>query len=397
MKYVLYALSAFVFFVSSAAGADFRVCTYSLLNYSTENEDGRTPRFKMIIDSLQPDILVVQDIAEQDAAFNFFTGALDPHTWSLSGFNDGPGTDNMLYFKIDDLSFLDVKYHPTALRDIAEYRLWIKSTGDTLYIFSVHLTTGDNAEDETARMAEVQVLQSRLLEVVSENPLAKIFVCGNYNFYRMEEPGYMRLMLSATSVLADPLNGWVRNDETNAKFYTQSTRTAADGACGGGATGGLDDRFDMILFNYIMQEYYVADSYTAFGNDGQSRLNSSINNPPNTLVSPELAEALRCASDHLPVFADFVFSESVPVREQELVSTPLRIYPMPASAGSVLEVSLPESTAFSVIIADMFGRTVHTVSGVGRHTFPLPELAPGVYVCRVEGQPALSSTFVVVR
>lgn len=396
MKYVFCLLCALVLSASITTGADLRVCTYSLLNYSTDNEDGRTARFKMIVDTLQPDILVVQDVADQDAVFKFFTEALDPNTWSLSPFNDGPDTDNMLFFKTDDLSYLDVQYHATELRDIAEYRLWIKSTDDTLHIFSVHLTSGDAAEDETARMAEVQVLQSRLLEMWGENPTAKIFVCGNYNFYRMEEPGYMRLTLSATSMLMDPLNGWVRNDEDNARFYTQSTRFTADGACGGGATGGLDDRFDMILFNYAVQERYVAESYAAFGNDGQSRLNSSINNPPNTLVSPELAEALRCASDHLPVFADFIFSEPVPVRETQF-SVPLRIYPMPATAGSVLEVSLPETTAFSVAIADMFGRTVYTISGVGQHTFPLPEFAPGVYVCRVEGYPALSTTFVVVR
>lgn len=396
MKYV-YSLLCFLLFSGSfAAGADFRVCTYSLLNYSAQNEDGRTPRFKMILDTLQPDILVVQDIGDENSAFKFFTEALDPNLWSLSPYDDGPDTDNMLYFKIEDLSFLDVKYHATASRNIAEYRLWIKSTGDTLHVVSVHLTSGNTAEDETARMAEVQVLQSRLLEIVSGDLDAKILVCGDYNFYGTTELGYMRLMMSATSVLIDPVNGWVRNDESNAKLYTQSTRMTADGACGGGDNGGLDDRFDMILFNYVMQDNYVADSYTAFGNDGQNRLNSSINDPANTLVSPELAEALRCASDHLPVFADFSFSDPVPVRETASF-VPLRIYPMPATAGTVLEVSLPEATSFSVVIADIFGRTVYTASGLGHQTFSLPELVPGVYVCRVEGHPTLNTTFVVAR
>lgn len=396
MKYVVCLLGAVLFATAVATGADVRVCTYSLLNYSTQNEDGRTPRFKMILDTLQPDILVVQDIGDENSAVKFFTEALDPNLWSLSPYDDGPDTDNMMYFNIEDLSFLDVKYHATDFRNIAEYRLWIKSTGDTLYIVSVHLTSGNTAEDETARMAEVQVLQSRLLEIVSVDQKAKILVCGNYNFYGTTELGYMRLMMSATSVLTDPLNGWVRNDESNAKLYTQSTRMTADGACGGGDNGGLDDRFDMIFFNYMTQDNYVADSYTAFGNDGQNRLNSSINDPANTLVSPELAEALRCASDHLPVFADFSFSDPVPVQETASFA-PLRIYPMPATAGTILEVSLPDATSFSVVIADIFGRTVYTASGLGHHKFSLPELVPGVYVCRVEGHPMLSTTFVVAR
>lgn len=394
MKYALFLLCALLSCVTAAADVPLRVCTWSLLNYSAANEDGRTARFKTVLDEIRSDILVVQDITEQDIVYKLFTEALDPTVWSLTPFNDGPDSDNMLYFKIAELSFIDATYHATSFRDIAEYRLWLKNADDTLYVFSVHLTAGNTAEDETARLAEVQVLHDRLLQIAGENPTANIIVCGNFNFYSPDEPGYMRLLMSATSTLADPLNGWERNDEAFAGMYTQSTRTAADGACGGGATGGLDDRFDLMLVNYLTQGNYVQDSYTAFGNDGQNRLNASVTDPPNMIVSADMAEALRCASDHLPVFADFVFAASVPVREPEK-SVPVRIRPMPATDGAVLDINLSAAVS-SVVITDMVGRTVYTISVAGQQSIPLPDLAPGVYMCRIEGTtPAIP--FVVVR
>ena len=54
--------------------------------------------------------------------------------------------------------------------------------------------------------------------------------------------------------------------------------------------------------------YYVPDSYTAYGNDGK-HFNISINVQPNDAVSADVANSLYYASDHLPVYADFVFSD----------------------------------------------------------------------------------------
>jgi len=49
---------------------------------------------------------------------------------------------------------------------------------------------------------------------------------------------------------------------------------------------------------------YIDNTITSFGNDGE-HLNMSINDGTNSVVSPEVADALYEASDHLPVFADF--------------------------------------------------------------------------------------------
>ncbi|MDZ7764315.1 MAG: hypothetical protein U5K00_07790 [Melioribacteraceae bacterium] len=94
---------------------------------------------------------------------------------------------------------------------------------------------------------------------------------------------------------------------------TQSTRTTA---FGGGATGGLDDRFDLILFSQSVNDYggisYVDDSYTNIGNDG-NHYDLELIDMPNDAVPDSIAEALYYSSDHLPVTVDLVFKNALPV------------------------------------------------------------------------------------
>jgi hypothetical protein len=50
---------------------------------------------------------------------------------------------------------------------------------------------------------------------------------------------------------------------------------------------------------------YKPGSYVIYGNDGK-HFNKAINKPKNRVVSPEMAEALYEASDHLPVVINLV-------------------------------------------------------------------------------------------
>jgi len=103
------------------------------------------------------------------------------------------------------------------------------------------------------------------------------------------------------------------NQSQYAQYHTQSPRTRQ---FGGGATGGMDDRFDMILLSQAVFEAgdisYVPNSYTAYGNDGL-HFNDSINRPPNNAVGQTIADAIHYASDHIPVFASFTFDNPIPV------------------------------------------------------------------------------------
>ena len=74
------------------------------------------------------------------------------------------------------------------------------------------------------------------------------------------------------------------------------------------STGGLDDRFDLILVSQSVKDSggitYIPGSYTTFGNDG-NHLNRALNELPNAVVEDDIATALYYSSDHLPVYADF--------------------------------------------------------------------------------------------
>lgn len=375
-----------------------RVCTYYALNYSQDNEDNRAAQFKAVVEEIKPDILVMQDIADAESATHFFTTALDPQVWSLSVFNDGPGTDQMLYFKFDKLAFLEAVYHPTKHRNIAEYRLLVKSTNDTLVVFSVHFTSGDSEEDATARSGEATALQMRLLELFPHSN-RDIVVCGNFNFYAASEMGYTRLTSWDSSILFDPVTVWERDTEEWASVYTQSTRWTADGNCGGGVGGGLDDRFDLILFAPSMVQRYIPNSYTAYGNDSTPRLNAPINEPANTKLSAELAAAVRCASDHLPVYADFVFDTPTGIHDNTASLLGVSVYPAPVVEHGIVSIVSPVSQQLSVVITDITGRVCANFSiaaEAGQQTFALPVLSAGVYWCRVLSTAGATHTAFIV-
>lgn len=366
------------------AADTLRICTYNLLNYSMSNEDGRTQYFRAIMDEIQPDVLLAQEVVEQESAFKFFQEALQPIIWSLSPFTDGPDSDNMLFFRSDLLSYIDEIQHPTALRNISEYRLLLKSTQDTLHLFSLHLKAGDQTDETEARAAEAQILQNRILNIYENNNDAKIVVAGDFNIYSTAETAYARLLNSATSLLVDPLNGWERNTAEFAGVYTQSTRVAADANCGGGVTGGLDDRFDMILYSTSLMAHYVDGSYTTFGNDGLPRLNDPINDPPNTAVSGAMADALRCASDHLPIFADFAFSEPTSTPEIPLTVIGGSVYPLPVTDRLFVRYRTDEPEIVAIHLMDQLGNIVQVFTdqqwSVGEQALQLPmEVSSGCY------------------
>jgi hypothetical protein len=108
--------------------------------------------------------------------------------------------------------------------------------------------------------------------------------------------------------LMDPIHktGKWHDKSRHKRFHTESTRKSK---YGGGTGGGLDDRFDMILISYGLDQagklIYRPGSYVIYGNDGK-HLNKAVNKPKNKIVSSDIADALYMASDHLPVIIDLV-------------------------------------------------------------------------------------------
>jgi endonuclease/exonuclease/phosphatase family metal-dependent hydrolase len=205
---------------------------------------------------------------------------------------------------------------PTSFRDITEFRMKIKkgaAKGTKFRIYSVHFSEGAGAKKK--RKNEALTLRSYLDGLL---PNELFVVCGTFNMMKSTENAFKILardQVNNNGRLMDPIHkkGKWHDKTKHRPIHTESTRKSK---FGGGKGGGLDDRYDMILISYGLEEnetlIYSDGSFSVFGNDGK-HLNKAVNKPKNKIVSPDIADALYMASDHLPVIIDLV-----PQEESEL-------------------------------------------------------------------------------
>jgi len=199
-----------------------------------------------------------------------------------------------------------------------------------IYAYNIHLKAGST--DLGTRLSEVINLRANA-DALGDG--RNLIYLGDFNFYRVDEPGFQRLRSSGNGAGVDPIDPnqslfWPL--PSNAEIHTQSTRNSSIGD--GGAFGGMDDRFDMQIVSSELLDgeglSYIGpsstglealdDSYQAFGNDGFS-YNDAINGTFVGRSQPAaVLNALHAFSDHLPVVAD---------------------YQLPASMNAMLSSALP--------------------------------------------------------
>jgi endonuclease/exonuclease/phosphatase family metal-dependent hydrolase len=291
--------------------------SYNLLNYPGTDAAIRNPYFRTVIRNSNPDILVVQEMQSQAGMNGFLSNVLNAsgNNYSAGTFIDGPDTDNGIFFRTSKFIFISSTPIRTALRDISEFKvIHINYPADTLHIFSVHLKASEGTANENLRAAEADSLRKVTNAL---HPNALYIVLGDFNIYRSGEPAYIKLLeinQNNTGHFIDPIQGMAGtwNNPSYAVYHTQSPRVRA---FGGGATGGMDDRFDMILMSPVISStnggiIFIPGSYTPYGNDG-AHYNDSINRRPNNAVPDSVADALHYSSDHIPVFAMFRFGNTI--------------------------------------------------------------------------------------
>lgn len=350
-----------VFQVSAGFAQDtISLMSYNLLAYYTDALDSttRNPYYRVITNNYQPDIIVTQEIKSQSGAAGFLNNVLKPVNpdYQIGPYFQGPDTNRSIYFKSSKFNCIDNLIINTGLRDINHFILIHKESGDTLHVFSLHLKASSGVTNEAQRKSEIDSLRK-----VTDNfsSTDAYIVAGDFNIYSANEPAYIRLKeenTNGTGHFVDPLTltgSW--NNPAYAIHHTQSPRVRS---FGGGVTGGLDDRFDMILFSPSIQSSgkvrYVPNSTVAVGNDGM-HYNDSINRLPNTAVSNTMAAALHYASDHLPVMAKFVFVNGWPSGISS-VKQKLNLYPQPASQVLFIEGATIYEASYTV--TDISGRIV---------------------------------------
>lgn len=306
-----------VFALFSQAQDTISFMSYNLLNYPGSTAATRNPSFRTIMADANPDILVVQEISQPVGFTDFLSNVLNFSSaiYTAGTFVDGPDSDNGIYYKAGKYSFISNTPIATALRDISEFKLRHLASGDTLVIYSVHLKSSNSNADELARAAETDSLR----KVTNQHIASRNFlVCGDFNIYKSSEQCYINLTQTGANNngkfndVISMTGTW--NNASYAAYHTQSPRTTS---FGGGASGGLDDRFDLILFSNAIYNAggldIVTGSYKAYGNDG-AHYNLALNTGPFTTYSQTLSTALHDVSDHIPVMVNMVYNSPLPVK-----------------------------------------------------------------------------------
>lgn len=366
-RFLLILITFFCTGYSQAQVDTLRIATYNLLNFPDATSNSRITHFRTVLDSIDPDILVVQELTAATGLTTFLNEVMNNNgnDYLAAPFIDGFDTDNGLFYKSEKIMLLGNQNIQTSLRAITEYVLLSNEVQFSIY--SIHLKASQGSDNENKRLAEATILRTKLNSLFSSS---NFIVAGDFNIYRSTEPAYTKLTGSEADndgKLFDPINrpGNWHNTFTFRSIHTQSTRTTA---FGDGSTGGLDDRFDLILVSKSVLESggleVLPGSYTTFGNDG-GHFNSSINAGTNTAVSATVANALHLASDHLPIFVDFKVGTATSVSIQKDVPINYELsqnYPNPFNGDTSILFTIPVKSHVKIIIYDLSGRLVRELA-----------------------------------
>jgi hypothetical protein len=295
-----------------------RLVNWNILNYPGSTGATRDPSYRTVLAPLSPDVLTTEETTSQAGVTEFLNSlnVMEPGQWAAAPFVDGNDTDSGLFYKPAKIQFLgqwSFYCDSPILRLVHVYRL--KPVGYTsgaaeIRLFSFHLKASMGFE--TQRLNEATVIRDSLNAMP---PGTHAFACGDYNLYTSAEPALGKLLESQVNnigQLYDPLGlqsttPWQDNTSMQIAWTQSPCKTGDTGCASGASTGGLDDRFDLILptknWNDGQGYELVPGSYISVGNDGLHH-NNSIQDPPTIPEGAAYATALHSVSDHLPVRVD---------------------------------------------------------------------------------------------
>lgn len=305
------ALAVLVIALAATPAAALRVVTWNLWQYPGSHLATRQPLFRTVIANLDPDVLIAQEIMSEAGVDSFLNNVLhvvQPGQWRDTTLSI-VATESAIFYKPARVSLSFVSTLATAgPRDVLFARVTpvgYSHVSATFRVYSVHFKAGQT--DTAMRRFEGTDVRNNL----NLAPAGTHFlVAGDFNFYGATEGGYLRLTESQPDNdgrCKDPLTlpGNWHTVPSYAPYYTQSP--CATGCLSGSSGGGLDDRFDLLLSSLSMQDGQGVDlaaispNYYAYGNDGQ-HYNDDVNGEGfNQVVPIAVANALKDASDHLPV------------------------------------------------------------------------------------------------
>ena len=309
-----------------------RIMQYNVLRYGQSGQEPaiKNPLMITILNHVQPDIVGVNEInTSADYGATLLSGAFNVNgvTYWRKGKLSLAGQDkslaNNIYYNSEKFTLLKQDTVSTIQREITAYNFMyndsnLVKTKDTIFftVIVLHFKAGNSSSDESIRGTEA----TAVVNYLNAFPNAKnVMVMGDYNVYTNTEAGFNNLVTSTNVInrLKDPINrlGTWNNNGSFSDIHTQSTHTTQTG---GFSSGGMDDRFDIMLCSNSLigdslKMRVLPSTYKAVGNDGL-HFNLALNaSPTNTSVPTDVLNALYNMSDHIPIRADFVLSPSKPL------------------------------------------------------------------------------------
>jgi len=283
------------------AQSTITIMQYNLLRYGASPIVEKNQVCSAIINFVNPDILCINEVLPTYAdSLELVLKSLDS-SWTLAPWSNVSGGTvvNVLLYRKDRVTFVRQRTVETLVRDIPVYWLLV-SDSIPLVIAVAHLKAGSNSTSEQQRRWMVEAL----IDSLTNWNVDRWILVGDLNFYSSEDTSY-KLLINHPDPrfrLVDPFpSGQWHNNALFASYHTQSTRDTL--LSDGGATGGMDDRFDFILPSVrYFEPPYQWDTFYVFAQDG-NHFNKSILDSPPLPVPETIATALYFCSDHLPVLA----------------------------------------------------------------------------------------------
>ncbi|MEZ4800806.1 MAG: endonuclease/exonuclease/phosphatase family protein [Flavobacteriales bacterium] len=295
--------------------------SYNLLNFPTGNFQGRVDTLENIVDYYRPHLLMVQELQNEDG-LNQITdmmNGLEYGNFASADFVQQQSDPfNPYYLQqniVFDQNYLTLKNQLeiiTDIRDVNYFRLYFNDSelangADTTYlhVFVTHLKSSSGSANEQLRLQMVEQFISYIENNLDDSD--NILFAGDFNLYDTAEPAYQALINeSNTIVMQDPFasfGNWAVSNFQHREILTQSTRASQIGNDGAG--GGLDDRFDFILFSPAMMNalnpvHFIEGTFKSLGNNGTCYNQSITNCTSGNEVPSDVIQSIYYMSDHIP-------------------------------------------------------------------------------------------------
>lgn len=387
-----------------------RLMQYNLLMYGNNfggctsgnnNVNDKNGYLKTIVDYVQPDIVLVNEIYEDEAYHDLILNDVF-NTDGINYWNRGNPNNLANSFIVNEVFYNSLKFEvtnyvavQTNVRDIDIYRFSILPSSKSgrketveLNCAVAHLKAGSDNENVVERAYETNKLMNYLNNSGSDGNYT---FSGDFNLYSGSEQAMQNLLNYANPDIRfyDPINqiGNWNNNSFYANIHTQSTHVSGD--CFSG--GGMDDRFDFFMISEEIKDgtddiEYLEGSYHAVGQDGEHFNNTLISSPTNTSVPGNVLNALYNMSDHLPVVVDLVVNNNLGI-DQDKFSSFNFTFQNPVQSYLNLKIIDQNAAKYKIEILNSLGIPVYTTSyhtGNGKLIhLNLSKIKAGIYLLRV--------------